>query len=115
MNCPSRELCLSAKAKIKTLRRHVWEDYKDEFYTFTHTDVGKKIYSRRKETVERSFADSKELFGLRYSAVGVTPGIPAHLVLRFILLPPEIYLFIIICCMAISMFQKVKKNFFRGL
>lgn len=65
-NCPSRELCLSAKAKTKTLRRHVWEDYKDEFYTFTHTDVGKKIYSRRKETVERSFADSKELFGLRY-------------------------------------------------
>ena len=65
-NCPSREQCLSAKAKTKSLRRHVWEDYKDEFYTFTHTDVGKKIYSRRKETVERSFADSKELFGLRY-------------------------------------------------
>lgn len=42
------------------------QGYKDEFYTFTHTDVGKKIYSRRKETVERSFADSKELFGLRY-------------------------------------------------
>lgn len=64
MNCPSRELCLSAKAK--TLIRHVWEDYKDEFYTFTHTEIGKKIYSRRKGTVERSFADSKELFGLRY-------------------------------------------------
>lgn len=59
-----RTLCLSAKAK--TLIRHVWEDYKDEFYTFTHTEIGKKIYSRRKETVERSFADSKELFGLRY-------------------------------------------------
>ena len=40
---------------------------------------------------------------------------PAHLVLRFILLPPEIYLFIIICCMAISMFQKVMKKFFGGL
>ena len=36
---------------------------------------------------------------------------PAHLVLRFILLPPEIYLFIIICCMAISIFQKVMKIF----
>ncbi|MBQ5969816.1 MAG: transposase, partial [Clostridia bacterium] len=30
------------------------------------TEEGKKIYARRKETVERSFADSKELFGLRY-------------------------------------------------
>ena len=27
---------------------------------------GKRIYSRRKETVERSFADAKELHGLRY-------------------------------------------------
>ena len=35
-------------------------------YTFTHTEKGKKIYKRRKETVERSFADSKELHGLRY-------------------------------------------------
>lgn len=66
MNCPSREQCLSAKATTKSLRRHVWEDYKDEFYIFTHTEEGKKIYSKRKETVERSFADSKELFGLRY-------------------------------------------------
>ncbi len=29
-------------------------------------EICKKIYSKRKETVERSFADSKELFGLRY-------------------------------------------------
>ena len=39
---------------------------KAEAYTFTHTEYGKKIYKRRKETIERSFADSKELHGLRY-------------------------------------------------
>ena len=44
----------------------MWEDYKDEAYVFTHTEEGKRIYARRKETVERSFADAKELFGLRY-------------------------------------------------
>jgi hypothetical protein len=33
---------------------------------FLKTDEGKKIYARRKETIERSFADSKELHGLRY-------------------------------------------------
>ena len=65
-NCPRREMCLSAKQKTKSIRRHVWEDYKDEAYSFTHTDYGKKIYKRRKETIERSFADSKELHGLRY-------------------------------------------------
>ncbi len=65
-NCPRREMCLSEKQERKSLRRHVWEDYKDKAYAFTHTEKGKKIYARRKETVERNFADSKELHGLRY-------------------------------------------------
>ena len=65
-NCPRREVCLSAKQQCKSLFRHVWEDFKDMAYAFTHTDKGKKIYARRKETVERSFAASKELHGLRY-------------------------------------------------
>ena len=65
-NCPRREMCLSAKQKTKSLRRHVWEDYKDLAYNFTHTEDGKKIYAKRKETIERSFAESKELHGLRY-------------------------------------------------
>lgn len=65
-NCPRRGECLSAKQERKSLRRHVWEDFKDMAYAFTHTEKGKNIYKRRKETVERSFADSKELHGLRY-------------------------------------------------
>ncbi len=65
-NCPKREVCLSAKQERKSIYRHIWEDFKDMAYNFTHTDKGKSIYSRRKETVERSFADSKELHGLRY-------------------------------------------------
>lgn len=65
-NCPRRDECLSKKQTKKSLRRHVWEDYKDICYTFTKTDVGREIYARRKETIERSFADSKELHGLRY-------------------------------------------------
>lgn len=65
-NCPRRAECLTEKQKFKILRRHVWENYRDEMYQFTHTDKGKKIYARRKETIERSFADAKELHGLRY-------------------------------------------------
>lgn len=65
-SCPRRGVCLTEKQKFKILRRHVWEDYRDEMYEFTHTEQGKKIYARRKETIERSFADSKELHGLRY-------------------------------------------------
>lgn len=64
--CPRREKCLTEKQTMKILRRHVWEDYRDKMYRFTKTDRGKDIYARRKETVERSFADAKELHGLRY-------------------------------------------------
>ena len=54
------------KRETKSLRRHVWEDYRDDVYVFTHTDEGKEIYAKRKEKIERSFAESKELHGLRY-------------------------------------------------
>lgn len=64
--CPRREMCLSARQTTKSIRRHIWEDYKDKAYAFTHTEYGREIYARRKETIERSFADSKELHGLRY-------------------------------------------------
>jgi len=64
--CPNRAQCFSDKSKYKTIRRHVWETYKEDVVKFTRTDKGKKIYKRRKETIERSFADSKQLHGLRY-------------------------------------------------
>jgi hypothetical protein len=65
-NCPRRMECLAEKQAFKILRRHVWEDYREEMYIFTKSERGKEIYARRKETIERSFADSKELHGLRY-------------------------------------------------
>jgi hypothetical protein len=37
------------------------------FYIDKVTDKGKRVYKRRKETIERSFADSKNLHGLRYA------------------------------------------------
>jgi len=64
--CPNRTQCFSDKSKLKTIRRHVWETYKEDVVKFTKTDKGRNIYRRRKETIERSFADSKQLHGLRY-------------------------------------------------
>lgn len=64
--CPNRAQCFSDKSKFKTIRRHVWETYKEDVVKFTKTDKGKKIYKRRKETIGRSFTDSKQLHGLRY-------------------------------------------------
>ncbi|WPC39366.1 IS1182 family transposase [Clostridium sp. JS66] len=67
-NCKYRDKCLTSdKASFRTIRRHVWEDYKEEVFKFTKTEKGKSIYNRRKEKIERSFADSKNLHGLRYA------------------------------------------------
>jgi Transposase and inactivated derivatives len=65
--CDKKDKCLSDKSKQKTVYRHVWEDFKDKVTKFTRTDKGKRLYKRRKETIERSFADSKNLHGLRYA------------------------------------------------
>lgn len=67
--CPGCDLkykCLSEKAKYRVIRRHVWEGYKEQVREFMKTDKGKDIYKKRKEKVERSFADAKNLHGLRY-------------------------------------------------
>lgn len=65
--CLRKEECLTVKQTRKSLMRHIWEDFKDEAREFTRSDYGKKIYTRRKETIERSFADAKELHGFRYA------------------------------------------------
>jgi hypothetical protein len=50
---------------VKVVIRHVWERSKERIDARRLTDWGKAIYERRKETVERSFADAKQLHGHR--------------------------------------------------
>jgi transposase len=66
--CPKREKCIFDKQNIRTIRRHVWQEYLTEIDRFKEkTELGKRIYKRRKETIERAFADLKELHGFRYA------------------------------------------------
>jgi len=64
--CPLLGQCTSNAQCIKTLTRHVWEDCREEVDARRNTRKGKAIYKRRKETIERSFADAKQLHGHRY-------------------------------------------------
>lgn len=66
-NCPRRNECFSQSATRRQVQRHVWQDHLEAVDAFTKTPVGKKIYHWRKETIERSFADAKELCGFRYA------------------------------------------------
>ena len=47
--------------------RHVWQAARDRVDSHRLEPRGQKIYQRRKETVERSFADAKQLHGHRYA------------------------------------------------
>ncbi|BCS53260.1 hypothetical protein GSbR_12460 [Geobacter sp. SVR] len=47
--------------------RHIWQNHKDRINEHRDTEQGKAIYRRRKETVERSFVDSKQLHDHRYA------------------------------------------------
>lgn len=62
--CPQKRKCTTAS--WKQIFRHVWQDSLDQIKGNRLLEKGKAIYQRRKETVERSFADAKELHGYRY-------------------------------------------------
>ena len=66
-NCPRKNECMSEKSKRRLVTRHVWQDALDEITWFTKTTIGRRIYSWRKQTIERSFAEAKENHGLRYA------------------------------------------------
>lgn len=65
--CPHRKKCFGESTKRKEVTRHVWQDYLDAADEYTKTPMGERLYKRRKETIERSFAEAKELHGLRYA------------------------------------------------
>lgn len=65
--CPLKAQCTQSANGIKVVIRHVWEDHKEIVDAHRLSDRGKRLYKRRKETVERSFADAKELHGHRYA------------------------------------------------
>jgi transposase len=66
-DCPYLSKCTENKAHIKLVTRHVWEGYLEQAEEIRQTIGTKEIYGKRKETIERVFADAKELHGMRYT------------------------------------------------
>jgi transposase len=67
LECPLRAQCTRSRNARKVITRHVWEASKERIDRHRLEPHGKRIYKRRKETVERSFADAKQLHGHRYA------------------------------------------------
>ena len=66
-NCPHRSRCTESSNYTKVVKRHVWESYKEKMEEIRHAKGMKEIYQKRKETIERVFADAKEKHGMRYT------------------------------------------------
>ena len=65
--CPFKACCGANAKGQKLLTTHIWQEYLDIVEAIRKTDLGKKIYAQRKETIERVFADAKEKHAMRYT------------------------------------------------
>lgn len=66
-SCPHLAKCTHSKNHVKVVIRHVWEEYMEQVEDIRYTIGTKEIYNERRETIERVFADAKELHGMRYA------------------------------------------------
>ena len=66
-NCPCKAKCGANKEGQRVYTTHIWQEYLDIVEDVRKTDLGKRIYARRKETIERVFADAKEKHAMRYT------------------------------------------------
>lgn len=65
--CPLLASCTTNAKAIRTITRHVWQEARERTDAHRLTPWGKAVYKRRKETVEGSFADAKQLHGHRHA------------------------------------------------
>lgn len=68
-DCPLLDRCTQSQNHTKMIHRHIWQDYLDEADHLRHTDENKILYAKRKETIERVFADAKEKHGMRWTTL----------------------------------------------
>ena len=68
-DCPFLSQCTQSQTHQKLIQRHVWEEYVEEADHLRHHEDVQPIYKKRKETIERVFADAKEKHGMRWTTL----------------------------------------------
>ncbi|WP_243122342.1 transposase [Clostridium septicum] len=54
MYCPHKDKCLGEKAKYKTIRRHVWENHKDDNKNFLKTEKEREFTIEEKKQLSEA-------------------------------------------------------------
>lgn len=68
-SCRYLSMCTGSKNHQKVVTRHVWQNHLEEVEHLRQHQHVKQIYAKRKETVERVFADAKEKHGMRWTTL----------------------------------------------
>ena len=66
-SCPFKHLCGANEKGQLVLQTHIWQEYLDLVEQIRKTETGRELYAKRKETIERVFADAKEKHAMRYT------------------------------------------------
>ena len=82
-NCPYISRCTNSKNHQKLITQHIWQKYVDEANHIRHDNYVKSVYKRRKETIERVFADAKEKHSMRYTHLRSLAKIKMEVMLTF--------------------------------
>jgi hypothetical protein len=82
-NCEFLSKCTESKNTTKIVTRHVWEEYMERVEEIRHSEGSKEIYALRSQTIERVFADAKELHGMRYTQYRGLLKVKMELTLKF--------------------------------
>ncbi|WP_407406932.1 transposase, partial [Peribacillus sp.] len=67
--CSFLSQCTESKDHQKVVTRHIWQENMEEADHLRHHQDVKPIYAKRKETIERVFADAKEKHGMRWTTL----------------------------------------------
>lgn len=65
--CPYLNKCTKSKENRRLIQRHIWEEYLEQAEHLRYVIGMREVYKKRKETIERVFADGKEKHGMRYT------------------------------------------------
>lgn len=82
--CPNLARCTQSKSHQKTVLKHIWMDYMELVEDIRYTVGIRQLYDKRKETIERCFADAKEKHGMRYTLVRSLSQVAKWVRLKFV-------------------------------
>lgn len=82
-NCLLKDKCTESKNSTEIITRHIWEKYIEEVEDIRHREGSSALYSLRSQTIERVFADAKELHGMRYTQYRGLAKLKMELTLKF--------------------------------